>query len=83
MLRPSCDLGKLAAEYEKYLPRNLRLIMRALGANETESPDIASMIMFEPHYTKRLIELGEHDVELRIDELRRFFGDDARAISAV
>ena len=83
VLRPSVDLGKLAARYQKYLPLNLRMIMRALGANETESPDFVSLLMFEPHYTKELIALGEYDVESRLDELRTFFGNDAVSLTAV
>jgi len=77
VLRPSRDLGKLAADFEKYLPRSLKLFTRALGARETESPDVVSMLMFEPHYTKVLIETGMHDVETRVDELRGFLGYDA------
>src|SRR5207253_9717923 len=72
VLRPSRDLGKLAAEYEEYLPRGLKLVTRAMGAKETESPDFVSMLMFEPHYTKRLIAIGEADVDSRLDEIRAF-----------
>jgi NTE family protein len=74
VLRPSQDLGKLAADYERYLPRSVKLATRALGARETESPDFVSLLMFEPHYTQKLIELGETDVESRLDELRVFLG---------
>src|SRR3954452_9972508 len=31
VMRPSMDLGKIAAEHEKYLPRNLKILTRALG----------------------------------------------------
>jgi hypothetical protein len=42
------------------------------------------MLMFEPHYTSRLIEIGENDVAPRIDELRTFLGEPAAAaLSAV
>ncbi len=83
VMRPSVDLGKLAGDYEKYLPRNLRLVMRAMGAKETESPDFISMLMFEPQYTKRLIEIGEGDVEARIDEVREFLGRPASRAAAI
>jgi len=84
VMRPSIDLGRLAAEHEKYLPRNMKLLTRALGTRETESPDFMSMLMFEPHYTTRLIEIGEHDVASRLDEFRVFLGVPAEAaISAV
>jgi len=42
------------------------------------------MLMFEPHYTSRLIEIGENDVASRLDELRTFLGQPSvPAISAV
>lgn len=83
VLRPSVDLGRIAGQHEKYLPRNMKLLTRALGTRETESPDFISMLMFEPRYTSRLIEIGESDVGARIDELRAFLGEPAAAISAV
>src|SRR5207302_10264719 len=55
-MRPSVDLGKLAAEHQRYLPRSIRLFTRALGADETESPDFVSMLMFEPRYLRELID---------------------------
>lgn len=82
VLRPSKDLGKLAGEYEKFLPRNLKLLVRGMGAKETESLDLASLLLFEPHYTRRLIDLGEADVETRLDDIRTFLGDDATQITA-
>ena len=82
VLRPSVDLGKLAGEYERYLPRKLKLLVRALGAKETDSPDFVSLLMFEPTYTKRIIEIGEADVELRLPELRTFLGPEARLAAA-
>ena len=75
VLRPSVDFGKLAGEYEKYLPRKLKLFVRALGAKETESPDFVSLLLFEPSYTRRIIDIGEADIETRIDEIREFLGD--------
>lgn len=77
VLRPSIDLGKLAGDYEKNLPLNLKLLVRALGGKETESPDFMSLLMFEPTYTRRIIELGESDVASRLAEIRAFLGEDA------
>ena len=80
MLRPSQDLGKLAAKYERNLPPSVKLFARAMGARETESSDALSMLMFEPNYTRTLIEIGERDAESRLDELRAFLGiDETRA----
>lgn len=82
VLRPSVDLGKLAGEYERYLPRKLKLLVRALGAKETESPDFVSLLMFQPEYTARIIEIGEGDVELRLPEIRAFLGEETRLAAA-
>jgi NTE family protein len=78
VLRPSVDLAKLAGEYEKYLPRMMKLFTRALGSRETESSDLVSMLMFEPRYVHLLIEIGERDVAARLDDLAVFLGDSAR-----
>jgi len=83
VLRPSQDLGRLAAKYEKHLPNSVKLFTRAMGARETESPDVLSMLMFEPNYTRMLIEIGETDVESRLDELRGFLGLDETAAQAI
>lgn len=82
VLRPSIDLGKLASDYEKLLPRKLKLVVRALGGRETESSDLVSMLTFEGPYMQRLIEAGEADVETRLDEIRAFLGEEAAAIQA-
>ena len=69
VLRPSRDLGKLANEYEAQLPGAFRFMTRGLGTRETRSNDLLSLLMFQPDYLTRLIELGEADAEARRDEL--------------
>ena len=71
-LRPSRDLGKLASEYEAELPGAFRFFTRGLGTRETRSNDVLSMMMFQPNYLSRLIELGEADAELRAREIEEF-----------
>jgi NTE family protein len=70
VLRPSEDLGKLAAAYEPQLPEAFRLLTRSLGTKETTTPDFLSYLMFQPDYLERLILLGEADAEARLPELR-------------
>lgn len=82
VLRPSADLGKLAAAYEETLPRKVKLLVRALGAKETESSDFVSMLLFEAAYMRRLIDLGEADVEARLPEIRAFLGEEAVPLAA-
>ena len=63
VLRPSQDLGKLAAQFEPKLPGMLRYLTRGLGTRKTTSLDFISLILFQADYIKRLIELGEEDAE--------------------
>jgi len=70
--RPSKNLGLLAADYETRLPQPFRFLERGLGTKETRSPDSLSMLMFQPEYIERLIQLGEDDAERRGDELIDF-----------
>jgi NTE family protein len=72
VLRPSEDIGQLARGYEKHLPMTMKMFMRAIGSRETDSADLISMLMFEPHYLELLIAMGERDVVSRIDDLRVF-----------
>lgn len=71
-LRPSVDLGRLVADYEPRLPKTFRFLTRGLGTRETASPDLLSLLMFQPDYLGRLIEIGEADAEARFDEIARF-----------
>lgn len=71
-IRPSEDLGRLANDYEPTLPRSFRFLLRGLGTRETESPDFLSLILFEPLYLQRLMEMGEADVEARWPTIESF-----------
>ncbi|HEY0590715.1 MAG TPA: patatin-like phospholipase family protein [Thermoanaerobaculia bacterium] len=69
IIRPSVDLGKLAGEYETEIPSSLRFLLRGLGSKETSGSDFLSMLMFEPEYLCRLMEIGEADGEARMPEI--------------
>jgi NTE family protein len=71
VVRPSQDLGRLAAEYEPALPRGLRFLTRGLGTRDTASPDFLSLLMFQRDYLERLIAIGEADAEARCEEISR------------
>ncbi len=71
-LRPSVDLGRLASQHEPRLPTAFRFLTRGLGTRETESPDILSLVMFQPDYLRHLMEIGEGDAEARSDEIEAF-----------
>jgi NTE family protein len=70
VLRPSVDLGRLAADYEERLPRAFRFVTRGLGTQRTSSSDFLSLLMFQHEYLQRLIEIGEADAEAQIDRIR-------------
>jgi NTE family protein len=75
VLRPSEDLGKLAGQYELRLPSAFRFLTRGLGTRETKSPDFLSLLMFQPDYLRRLIELGERDAASRKQAILAFLGE--------
>jgi NTE family protein len=72
ILRPSQDLGRLANEFEADLPRTFRFLVRGLGSRETRSNDMLSLLMFQPDYIARVIELGEADARARSAEIDAF-----------
>ncbi len=69
LLRPSEDLGQLASRFEPRLPRAFRFMTRGLGTRDTTSPDLLSLLMFQPDYIRALIEVGEKDAEMRHAEI--------------
>ncbi|SRR5712691_7658622 len=71
VIRPSQDLGRLAADFEPKLPRTFRFLTRSLGTRETSEGDFLSLFMFVPEYLQRLIQIGEADAEARLGEITR------------
>ncbi|HEX6133375.1 MAG TPA: patatin-like phospholipase family protein [Longimicrobiales bacterium] len=74
-VRPSEDLGALAAKFEPQLPHAFRFMTRGLGTQEQRSPDMLSMLMFQPDYLGELIDMGERDAERMGQDLEAFFED--------
>jgi NTE family protein len=72
VMRPSRDLGKLAREFEPRLPPFFRYLTRGLGTQQTASPDILSLILFQTGYLRRLVELGEADAEAQTGRVEAF-----------
>lgn len=81
LMRPSVDLGKLAGEYEMTTPAALRMLAWGMGSRDTTSPDSLSMLLFEPEYITRLIEIGYQDARARRDEIEAFFAGEMLADS--
>jgi NTE family protein len=72
VIRPSTDLGKLAARFEPQLPRTFRFMTRGLGTRRQKSPDMLSMLMFQPDYLEHLMGIGERDAESKAEEIGGF-----------
>lgn len=78
MLRPSVDLARLASEHEARLEGALWLLTAGLGTGESRSPDWLSMLLFDPEYLVRLIEIGHGDARLQHDRIAAFLDPQAR-----
>ena len=74
LLRPSEDLGQLAGRFEPRLPKAFRFMTRGLGTRDTKSPDLLSLLMFQPDYIRALIQVGERDAEARHEEIADLLG---------
>jgi len=72
MIRPSADIGKIASQEVRALPRTIKHLLKGLGTRK-EASDLTSYLLFEPVYTNRLIELGLQDVLAKKDEIKRFY----------
>ncbi len=72
LLRPSLDLGRLAADYEHHLPGFFRYMMRGWGTLRSNSSDLMATLLFEAAYTSRLLELGAEDVDRQWATIERF-----------
>ena len=72
VLRPSRDIGRMAALYERKLPKALRYLIRGLGTRRNSGSDLLSYLLFVPEFLSDLIQLGERDAELNRVRIGRF-----------
>jgi NTE family protein len=73
-LRPSQDLGRLAARQHQRFPMALRGLLRGVGVTGDGGRDLLSYIAFEPQYIETLMQLGEDDTLARRQEIEDFVG---------
>ena len=72
VITPSRDLSEIARQHRHELPRALRGLLRALGANNSAGTQLLSYLSFERGYTRELIALGVSDARARAAEIREF-----------
>jgi hypothetical protein len=80
VLRPLQDLGRMARAFEPRLPKAFRFLTRGLGTRQTASPDVLSLVMFQPDYVQALIELGERDAASQIDRIDGFLASQPKTV---
>ncbi len=70
-LSPSCEFGHIAAEFSGHIPPIVRYLLRGLGPEEA-TVELASYLLFDAGFCRRLIEIGRADTEARAGEIGDF-----------
>ena len=71
MFRPSRNLGDIARECADGLPRSIRSLARAFGAEGRGGADFLSYLLFDPVFTSRLVDLGFADAHREWKKVER------------
>lgn len=71
-IRPSHDLGKIAAGGIERFPFLLKHLLRGIGARRKRGNDVLSYISFDKSYCGKLLRLGYKDAMKREEELMKF-----------
>jgi NTE family protein len=79
VVKPSQDLGTLAADHihssKLRAGPSLRRILALLDVGEASEADLASYLLFDGAFARKLIELGRGDAEKQASEIAAFFED--------
>ena len=73
VIAPSQRLDSLATEHVHHLPRNIRMVLRMLGATDKRGAGLSSYLQFETGDTRRLLDLVGDDAQAHRDQVLRFF----------
>jgi NTE family protein len=77
LINPSQNFGQIASEHFLALPMAVRTILRMTGIRQHSDSSLASYLLFEQNYTRRLIELGYEDATTQMDSILQFLATDA------
>ncbi len=80
VVRPTERVGKLAADHMRSSDirgsaKATRLMLRALDSGAGDDADLASYLLFDGGFARRLIDLGRADARARRTELLEFFAE--------
>lgn len=73
-IHPSFDIGQLAYEHARKLPRFIRYLLRGLGPNE-DAKEIISYLLFDPEFCQKLILNGYEDAMKQKDQIEKLILD--------
>jgi NTE family protein len=73
LVRPTRDLGALAAGKTHLLPANVRRAVRALGGQKAAAGEMLGFVLFHPEHTTLLMEAGYDDVGAQWPIIEKFF----------
>lgn len=73
VIKPSEDLGMIAAKYYLEIPIAIRYLLKLFGIHQQSDSSIVSYLLFEKAYTSALIDLGYQDAMTQIDDIKAFF----------
>jgi len=73
IIRPSVDLGALAADYEIDIDGAMGTLLSAVQWRNDPPPDWLSMLLFEPSYLQALLEIGYNDAKRQHSRIEAFF----------
>ena len=72
LIQPSRDIAKLAKGLEVKTKGVFRMLTRGLGSGETLSPDWLSVMLFDPEFIGRVLELGYEDGRRQTAAIEKF-----------
>jgi NTE family protein len=72
VISPSQRLDTIAARHRQAVPPLLRAVLSGIGAMRREGSALLSYLLFEPDFTRALMELGYADTMARHSEVAAF-----------